>query len=1056
MAHALTFNGRLMLSSASGALLTDATSTDPLPPGPLNVPLTLTNFSTFSATSPMIEMAQPFAKGDVPAGTRAVVYTPGGVPVSACQTDGEVYYSDGSLRLAVLSFTADGTFAAASGSTYDQHVFSIRTASGAPSHSGGATPAQLAAHSNIYLKIYGGDFEAQLTSTNPAVDWFEVNVNHVLATFSDYMAGSIGTNPAGMWTTLRASPKVTKWDVIAYATRHSDGAVHQYIKPRLHVTALSATGPGTGPYLVEFVGLEPNTAGPFAGGTIPGSLPGYLTTGQQDRHAGIYECRDRANGDALIGAAGGPNDPRWVGNTTIPNANFDVTHGRIIIPTALGAPNDAFWTGSPPNPTPTAITGGIGVMFTSTGTLPAGLSPAPQVYFPVVPHFGASDPPDHTVYLAAERYLNSGGIFLGPAIDQSAMTHWLTGTNYAAGRTYVESNGVLYMTRAGGVSGSTAPTGTGTNISDGGVTDWQSISVPFTDQGTGTITMIPAAMTFANSKILGVGSDCRAFWYDPVAGTARPNIGVGHDFTYLFQKSGATPHYSQNDAVPFARNPSVTHNYIPNAALVGIGTPWNVLQQFGDGSIDNRYGGFVGDQLHSFYKFDDPNSHQEMLIHACQWFDQPHTFHDETTGYPIISNLGPDRAGGTYPNLPSGSTKSTVKFYTVNGTGIADRPKVNRADGAWRWDNYVGIANSSHIPNPGFPAFLKTGREIFREDMLELWCTQIASTAPAYRNQVNPFGNGKTYAGIASVPSADTQLRAAAFCLKNLTQVNQVMPPGHPLRPFITDCFADTAAWLGDFTPWYAATYPKGYGLGTWDYPPAGSQGSDLAPWMLGHQVLFTSHPASQDDAPPGFAAWLNGVPINFYKWFDSDYGGSEGYSDLYHVETDSTAAAGSSNTVRTEANTYPNWLALANGANNAPVAAGFGLLLGATPYAPIPEGGTAPQQTNPSVKSFANPLNQQPYCQNSWSGLPSGSGGPDPTYYTTVHIAALAQWSKVPGAPADALKLCLRLDARRRNPLYFPSRAAKNSFLTTPGPLYSVSDGSVNGCGSFQFNIQP
>ena len=57
--------------------------------------------------------------------------------------------------------------------------------------------------------------------------------------------------------------------------------------------------------------------------------------------------------------------------------------------------------------------------------------------------------------------------------------NWAASTAFAAGA-YCNSNGNIYQTTAGGTSGSTAPTGTGTgNVSDGGITDWVFFRGPY-------------------------------------------------------------------------------------------------------------------------------------------------------------------------------------------------------------------------------------------------------------------------------------------------------------------------------------------------------------------------------------------------------------------------------------------------------------------------------------------------------------------------------------------------------------------------------------------------
>ena len=56
--------------------------------------------------------------------------------------------------------------------------------------------------------------------------------------------------------------------------------------------------------------------------------------------------------------------------------------------------------------------------------------------------------------------------------------HWTSGDTIAAGA-YVNANGQIYSSAGGGTAGSTAPTGTGTGISDGTISDWASYSSPY-------------------------------------------------------------------------------------------------------------------------------------------------------------------------------------------------------------------------------------------------------------------------------------------------------------------------------------------------------------------------------------------------------------------------------------------------------------------------------------------------------------------------------------------------------------------------------------------------
>jgi hypothetical protein len=366
----------------------------------------------------------------------------------------------------------------------------------------------------------------------------------------------------------------------------------------------------------------------------------------------------------------------------------------------------------------------------------------------------------------------------------------------------------------------------GSAIVDGGVT-WESITVAFGDQGTGTITAFPVFAAFPSQG-----------WHvadpngDPIyTGTSFPQIYPGHDFDYLTKNSGFTLPY--NSASGFLTTQHTLTPFLPNTNMPGI--QW-AMAASGDGASDQRIGYMSNYGVASLYNPADP-FYLRVTIQGALSFSQLNVsyMNDETTGRPFVGNNGHANSGVQYPNIPTtlipawnggNVAGSPAKGIAARGAAWSGWSQANKDQGGYG-GQYYPTTTGAHKPLPQQIAYLKTARPCF----LEL-AIQNANTQCFAGYQGKQTLGTTTYYCLINGNYAACQLRAWAWSWRDLTQTLFMTPDDHVFKPVLADYYDDNityhAAKLATFP---AAQQTFGW-LNVLDHGATNTKGH-ISPWML-------------------------------------------------------------------------------------------------------------------------------------------------------------------------------------------------------------------------------
>lgn len=765
-----------MHEQAEAFLFTGGKSSS-VPPPSFSVPLTLNNISTASSfTTPMLSYNHPFKDGDIPVGGRVELTDSLGNNVIP-QMDQVSYWPSGCVRMACLTHNTAETFAASSSKNY-----TVINSASAPNNtpnslvwggtSDAAIAAAFAANGDVKAVYYGGDAGAST---------YTVSLNYIVANYFKWPWGT--SSPRGGWRVVKKGPVACEIHVWEYIKNDSTLNAHGYVRCDMWV---KAAGPA-GPYTIDI-----RTHSPNIWNTINATSEKF---GQKQGR--FTSALDIKNGATVIATLGGAGDPR---STTIANVNFNTATCTITAANVSLVPQ-------------TACT------FSSTGTLPAGLT-AGTIYWLGYPSGGTgANPQIFTEQIWAVQAEGSG------------FATWLPSHAYILGQE-VKNGAVCYTCTAAGTSAASGgPTGTGTVI-DGGVT-WLSISVPFTTQGTGTITVSPLYSVFPNQNWFA--ADTRG---DPfVSSGSHPQIFPGHDFQYLTQETKFTPPYRQtiDQSVPSTAVPT----YQPNQNYGGIQWAQNAT---GDGAGDQRIGYIDNWGLVTLYQ-----PAREYYIRAslqsglCFGNMVATTFNDETGGNNFVGNNGPANNGVGYPNFPS-----LIPAWNGNNTAGSNPSAIVARGAAWSgWSTlardlggftgqYYATVNGSHLPAPWQIPYLKTGRSVFLELGISNANSQVVQTYLGKQTI-----SGTTYYCLLNGTSGACQTRAWAWGLRSLNQCMYMIPADHPFQPVITTYYNNNAAFQATY---YVSGIPTpAKTLGMWNSGDRGYSGQHPLDFY-GHDVPWQDY----------------------------------------------------------------------------------------------------------------------------------------------------------------------------------------------------------------------
>jgi len=780
------------------------------PHRPLTIPLTLNNLDqSNSYAAPFVSYGHAFGDGDVPANGSVTLTDTNGNPV-VVQMDAVSLWPSGSPRFVVLSHACAETFAPGASLTY-QVGSSPTSPNNQPAANWGNSPeATLAANTNFLVEYSG--FDAG-TST------YTISLNTILAS---YPAFPWGTHyPQGGWERAKVGPACIEWHAWQYLINDGTGNPQGYVRCDMWVKAWSPTGP----FEIDVRTNQPNMWNVISRNSERhGRGPGRWAT----------LCVVK-NGSTIIQCAGGPNDYR---STTIPNSDFDTATCQILA---------AF----------NALFPQQGIVFSSTGTLPKGLR-ANKLYW--LAYNGGANP-----YICTERGFAA-------CIEMGEVSQWQADTAYSSsyGGQYVINGNIIYVCVQSGTSGANGgPTGTGMAIVDGSC-EWRNATVPFVDQGTGTITAYPVNACFPSTAWVTGDQNGNPLWN---GSGLRPPIFPGHDFNYLTTESKFVPCYNVNAGCQTTNQP--LNIYAPNENYGGV--LW-YQDTTGDGPDDQRIGyvdnwgvAALYNPVDSFYVY---SSIQSALCYNNALFSY---MTDERGGLPFAANDGPHKNGRPYRNLPpvelGFSAGNAPAFGVGNWVPWSTKPRDQSGYGG---QYYV---DTSHTPANWQVPYLKTGRGCFLDQAIHL------GNADCFMQYVNTATLGSTTYYCVPNAGVGIQERAWAWALRSLCQAVYVIPATHPFAPVLSDYYDDNAAFQAAYYAQYVPSQARALGLLN-VLDAAGTQNGHIGPWEQFFVFLcvametwrggLTGHQTGRNWA--SVLRYMN----NFWKLYRGNLPGSMYYVGLY------------------------------------------------------------------------------------------------------------------------------------------------------------------------------
>lgn len=884
--------------------------------GLLNVQFSITNHGATSVVKPQIAIGHPFAPGDVPAGYKLALYDSTGVTQNTnFQQDQEGYWQqDNSLKFAALSFVSPDTFTAGQKITY-----TLKAISGTPNRTPNVTLAQFKTAmvaNDVAWNFYGLDL---------GTDTYKVSTQNVLANFcngpwnpilptnaasaagtntlyfantSNISAGLIvtGTNipastkvlavtsttctlsnnltgtgvanglnitfqyPLGGWQVLRSGPACTEYLVWSYLQRTSDGAFHGWQRAKLMVRMWGVGGP---------IDVATRLQRPNLYGAMPSATLGV------DNRTSQYSYL--SYGSQTVYTWGGAADPN---NFTLTPSQFNVATATITLP-AGGGVNNPLWQGGP------------GLTFSSTGTLPGGISPT-TTYYPtyisgVKPGTGLA-----AFALMFNRQQVPNGLLNAPVLKT-----WSPGLVLPAGHFYyIVQNGYIYVTNVSS-GGTTATTGTGptgnTEYQTDGTVTWWCSGVAFSTAGTGTITAQWTVGTWRNSGFAGMTNTAQRVWIAGSSGAVQMNFTPNLDFTYLTTQSRAVPCFDPSLLTQVSYMSGPIFPYKPNTPFMNAAGTAFFLADTGDGPADERIGYINASSANALYVQDDPNSMQYANSIGLLFDDYFCSADDERAAQPPVVNMGSNRsqtAPTTYPGLAP--VNRTLNLISTGGLyGNPQWLDAGYGDNASGYTmNYAAFMDSSHMPIPWYVPYLRTGDYLYYDIGRSQTTAAIASINNQYTRNLqgtitNPYTGGLLYGNVTTGPGQ--QARSLGWLTRAVGCCWHLMPAADPLNPYINDSLNDSAAWLVNAQA-SCTTAQQNMGWLPVQLATGGADASEM--WMHGIIFVCIAMEAWRGERP-GWGAFLKNYFVKQVpQLLDSAQGGCEGAADAQWFQMTDTGAS--------------------------------------------------------------------------------------------------------------------------------------------------------------------
>jgi hypothetical protein len=691
----------------ANAILFSGGSSSP-PPTPGTIPVSFNNLApSTSYTTPTVSFFQPFKDGDVAGGGSVTAVDSLGSPVTV-QMDQIGTWPSGYMSGAVLTIAMSETCAGGSSKAYTLTTSaSARNTTLNAGWSGSVTSANVP---DIRVQYSGGDAGANV---------YTVKLRDIMTNFTAYPWGT--SFPKGGYRIIKSGPNCVEIHAWQYLINDATGFTQGYVRCDMWVKVIG--GP-SGACEVDVRTSAPNI---------------WNTIATNSERYNLYPGRFAANVVILNGATpvsyfGGPNDVR-AGAVTFNSGTQKITFGS----TALRQ---------------------TGMIFTSTGTLPGGIS-ANTIYWV-----------DTNNDIFIDRYWLSESEIGFP----TPFPAWAAGV-YAAGARCT-SGGGKYYSQTGGTA-TTTPTG---NTFTDGTLFWQRINPDLTTNGTGTITASPIYASFQEC-----GWQTGDINGDPVwVGTGtKPRIFPGHDHDYLFA-SKAVPPYNKT-ALTATTNNGIP-SFVPNQLAGGLQWQQNAT---GDSPGDQRIGHIDNFGVVALYMPQDPFYTTASIQAALSWNNSNCCFwYDERNGLPFASDNGPNNGGVAYTNYPSPTVGASWAQTGLPGINYLGAPAAPGNSWVSFYDTVPGASglqsqywyDGSHCPMNMQVPFLKTGRTCFEDQMVSY---SNAITSLSYY----PY---TTYNGTATYSAVNVnsqQTRAWAWDFRTMCQALFFCSDNQPSKPLLQNSY---------------------------------------------------------------------------------------------------------------------------------------------------------------------------------------------------------------------------------------------------------------------------
>lgn len=839
---------------ASAALFSGAQITTP----PVNLPATMTvyNKSGSSQSGQLIAVSMPVGTGDIPSTSKYQVYKADGVTPITTQEDGcSTWLQDGSRKACTLTFVQPDSIAG-SGNI----AVKVAAVTGTPNTTPNVTTSNVTSNTNFCLKT------SDLTEADGTAEtgtWDLYCLNYVIANCTQFNSSTgFGSNPACGWEVYAKGPNRFGIKGFQFARRESDGAIHKWLRTNFDI---DFWGSGSTPCKCSLSAntVMANIFGPLASGTVGPSTEGSY----------VYSSQLMSN-STVIKYFGGTNDSRNI--STLTSTSFDPSTGYVTLPSGN-------WTEN--------TQGVFPVRFTSTGSMPTGLTSG-AIYWVAVNGGIYNQPTDKLLLYGAQCQTDScTSLITATTTSQNsallAASNYLNfnnGNNSAVYVKFCPTSTCVATTSDTLVAASTTtylPIGAGNTyiaylLQSTGNGNGQTLNYlqGFSTSGSGTITMTPYVPGNPFTGMLWHDTAGGRIWVDAAnAAMATPPTLIGHDFTYLSQKSKAIPPYIAALAGNLLPDADIDV-YYPGAYFFPAD-----LNQTGDATGDPRIGYMGRSEVYSLMMPNDQNAMNANGAIAASWARYSIYLYDETVGQLPTLNNGHSNNGVAYAAL--GTPQPTSRSYPYN-TGSWLSPN-------YGFSNFTALSNQnmfferygiwvdgSHLPAPMQGMILKTGAPEW-QDMLS--AETNATLANFYFTSITIGSN--TYA--RPIGNYNSQTRGMGWQHRALGQTVEFIPDSSPLSPYFRDLNKDNLNYYNDYTINSGVITSNINSLGYFWSDVWPGTGSNLYQWWQNdYHWLALSMEAWRNEYPNG-KTWLT---TYYYRQvinrMDASISGASGPGCLY------------------------------------------------------------------------------------------------------------------------------------------------------------------------------